>query len=128
MKKRVALLLVLAMVLSFASCGKPVEDPIYAGVYHGILADHAGATKAMSAIYAGETRLELMPDGKGNLMLDGIDFPLKWVLREENLTLTIQRETYTGTLKDGIVVIEPMGLPVVMTFVKECRLLGNCAH
>ena len=119
MKKRVALLLVLAMVLSFASCGKPVEDPIHAGVYHGILADHAGATKAMSAIYAGETRLELMPDGKGNLVLDGIDFPLKWVLREEELTLTIQRETYTGTLKDGIVVIEPMGLPVVMTFVKE---------
>ena len=118
MKKCIAVLLVMAMVLSLAACGGSAEDP-NAGVYHGAAAEVSGKALAMKDIYAGETRLELAPRGKGHLKLDGIDFPVKWKLEGEVITLSIHGEKSVGTLKDGIVVIEPLDSGIIMTFLKE---------
>ncbi|MDD6887337.1 MAG: hypothetical protein PUE41_02535, partial [bacterium] len=77
MKKRIAILLTIVMLLSLAACGGSEPDP-NAGKYQGISAKAFGMTMDMSEVYPGETWVELKSGGKGNIMLDGEEFPMKW--------------------------------------------------
>jgi hypothetical protein len=107
------------MLFSLAACGgEAAEDPD-AGKYLGITAKAFGMTMEMSEIYPGETWLELKSGGKGTIMLDGDEFPMKWVLEGNAFTLTIEGEDSVGTLADGVIVVDLMGMGVEMTFLKE---------
>ena len=118
MKKIVAILLTIAMVLSLAACGGGEPDP-NAGKYQGISAKALGLTMEMSEVYPGETWVELKSGGKGTVMLDGDDFPMKWTLDGEAITITVEDVDSVGTLADGVLTVDLMNMGVEMTFLKE---------
>lgn len=118
MKKRIAILLTIVMMLSLAACGGGEPDP-NAGKYQGISAKALGMTMDMSEVYPGETWVELKSGGKGNIMLDGEEFPMKWTLDGETITITIDGVDSVGILADGVITVEPMNMGVEMTFLKE---------
>lgn len=119
MKRILAILLTLAMLLSLAACGGSAEEDPNAGKYLGTTAKALGMTMEMSEIYPGETWVELKSGGKGTVMLDGDDFSVKWSLEGEAITISIQGEDSVGTLKNGVICIDFMDMGVEMTFVKE---------
>lgn len=119
MKKLLAILLSLAMLLSLAACGGSVEEDPNAGMYLGTTAKALGMTMPMSDIYEGETWVELKSGGKGTIMLDGDDFPVKWALEGETITITIDGVDSVGTLADGVITVDLMNMGVEMTFLKE---------
>ena len=119
MKKIIALLLALAMLLFLAACGGSAEEDPNAGKYMGVSAAVGGFSMPMSDIYPGETWIELKSGGKGDIMLDGDSFGLKWTLEGETFTLTLEGVDSVGTLKNGVIVIDLMDMGCVMTFRKE---------
>lgn len=118
MKKRIAILLTLVMLLSLAACGGGEPDP-NAGKYQGISAKALGMTMDMSEVYPGETWVELKSGGKGTVMLDGDDFPMKWTLDGETITITVEGVDSVGRLADGVITVDLMEMGVEMTFLKE---------
>ena len=119
MKKIIAFLLTLAMLLSLAACGGSAEEDPNAGKYLGTTAKAFGMVMPMTDIYEGETWLELRSGGRGTIMLDGDSFPMKWSLEGDIFTLTIDGEDSVGTLEDGVIIVDLMDMGVEMTFVKE---------
>ena len=119
MKKIIALLLTLAMLLSLAACGGSAEEDPNAGKYIGISAAVGGFSMPMSDVYPGETWIELKSGGKGDIMLDGDSYSLKWTLEGETFTLTLEGVDSVGTLSGGAIVIDLMNMGCVMTFRKE---------
>ena len=119
MKKLIAILLTLVMLLSLAACGgETAEDP-NAGKYLGTTAKALGMTMPMTDIYEGETWLELKSGGKGTIMLDGDSFSMKWSLEGNAFTLTVDGVECDGTLENGVIVMDLMNMGVEMTFLKE---------
>lgn len=119
MKKMIAILLALTMLLSLTACGGSAAEDPNAGKYIGISAAVSGFSMPMSDIYPGETWIELKAGGKGTIALDGDDYSMKWTLEGETFTLTIQGEDSVGTLKNGVIEIDLMDMGCVMTFQKE---------
>ena len=119
MKKIIALLLALAMLLSLAACGGSAEEDPNAGKYIGVSAAVGGFSMPMSDIYPGETWIELKSGGKGDIMLDGDSYGFKWTLEGETFTMTLEGVDSVGTLKSGAIVIDLMDMGCVMTFQKE---------
>ena len=118
MKKIIAILLTIVMLLSLAACGGGEPDP-NAGKYQGISAKALGMTMDMSEVYPGETWVELKSGGKGTVMLDGDDFPMKWTLEGDAITITIEDVDSVGKLADGVITMDMMGMGLEMTFLKE---------
>lgn len=120
MKRLFALLLALVIVLSLAACGGGSEevDP-NAGKYIGVSAAVGGFSMPMSDIYPGETWIELKSGGKGDIMLDGDSYSLKWTLEGEDITISLEGVDSVGTLKNGTIVVDLMNMGCVMTFQKE---------
>lgn len=119
MKRILAILLTLTMLLSLAACGGSAEEDPNAGKYLGTTAKAMGMTMEMSEVYPGETWVELKSGGKGTIMLDGDDFPMKWALEGEAITITIDGVDSVGTLADGVITMDLMNMGVEMTFLKE---------
>ena len=119
MKRLLAILLILAMLLSLAACGGSAEEDPNAGKYIGIRAAVGGFSMPMSDIYSGETWIELKSGGKGTITLDGDSFSLKWALEGESITITLEGVDSVGTLKNGAIVMDLMNMGCVMTFQKE---------
>ena len=114
------------MLLSLAACGGKVSDgksggepDPNAGKYQGISAKALGMTMDMSEVYPGETWVELKSGGKGTVMLDGDEFPMKWTLDGEAITITIDGVDSVGSLADGVLTVDLMEMGVEMTFLKE---------
>ena len=118
MKKIIAILLAIAMLLSLAACGGGEPDSNL-GKYQGISAKALGMTMDMSEVYPGQTWVELQSGGKGTVMLDGDDFPMKWTLDGEAITITIEDVDSVGKLADGVITVDLMNMGVEMTFLKE---------
>ena len=89
MKKILALLLALAMMLLLAACSG--DDP-NAGVYYG----------ALSTDYQGDW-LELKGNGKAILYMTGEELACKWTLEGESITVTNRDEAFSGTLHNGVI-------------------------
>lgn len=119
MKKIIAVLLTLAMLLSLAACGGSAEEDPNAGKYIGISAAVGGFSMPMSDIYPGETWIELKSGGKGSIALDGDSYSMKWALEGESITITLEGVDSVGTLKDNAIVVDLMDMGCVMTFRKE---------
>ena len=117
MKKLLAILLAMALLLSLAACGKD-EDP-HAGKYIGIAAEMMGMEMPMSEVYDGENYLELKSGGKGTLTLEGDSYKVKWSLEGEDLTVTVDGEDSDGTLKNGVISVDFMDMGLILTFEKE---------
>ena len=114
------------MLLPLAACGGKVSDgksggepDPNAGKYQGISAKALGMTMDMSEVYPGETWVELKSGGKDTVMLDGDEFPMKWTLDGEAITITIDGVDSVGSLADGVLTVDLMEMGVEMTFLKE---------
>lgn len=111
MKKGIALLLALCLVVSLCACGKKEEDPnlgTYQLVYMQVEDTY---------LETAEEWMTLEAEGKGSTFLFGEDFTFDWHAEEAALTITQMGDDYYGTLKDGLLVIDFAG--VVCTFAKE---------
>lgn len=118
MKKIIAMLMVLSIILGLCACGAAEEDP-NAGIYYGTYGTYAGFSMPVEDLFdGGECSLELKSGGKGKIVLGGDSFNMKWTLEGENITIAIQGEESVGTLIDGVIEIEFMGMGLGLTFVK----------
>ena len=117
MKKIIAILLALAMVLSLAACGEKEEDP-NAGIYIGTYGTYSGFSMPVEDLFEGGCSLELMTGGKGVITLGADDYKVKWSLDGEALTVSLQGQESVGTLKDGIIEIEFLDMGLSLTFEK----------
>lgn len=129
MKKLIAIFLVLAMVFSLAACGggedkgadKETEGKKAApgvGVYEGYAVEMFDELSPIGEVYSGKNSLELKSGEKCIFILDGDAIDCTWELSGENLTINIEGEECKGTLKDGVVTLDFMGLMDII-FVKE---------
>lgn len=118
MKKIIALLLAVVMLLSLAACGGGEPDP-NAGIYQGIRGEMDGIVLTMEELYPGESYLELKNGGKAELVLEGDKISGKWTLEGEKFNLVVEGEDCPGTLKDGIVTFDFTGIGMFLTFAKD---------
>ncbi len=98
MKKIVAMLLVLVMMLSMTACGK---KGAYAGVYEAVSATAEGIDTDCRGDW-----LELKASGKGKLCLMGETFSCKWELDGEDFVLENRGDEFSGTLHNGVITLD----------------------
>lgn len=118
MKKIIAFLMAVAMLLSLAACGGGEPDP-NCGVYQGIRGEMDGIVLTMEELYPGESYLELKSGGKADLVLEGDKFTGKWTLEGDQFNLVVDGEDCPGTLKDGIAIFDFTGIGLYLTFAKD---------
>jgi len=123
MKKILALLLTVAMLLTFAACGKE-EDP-NVGIYEGVSGEKDGVTLTMEELYPGESYLELENGGKAVLVLEGDEYSGKWKLDGEDLDLEVEGEDCSGTLEDGVITFEFADSGIYLTFAMEGKAISD---
>lgn len=111
MKKWIAMLLALCMLVSMGACSKKEEDPNL-GTYQLVYMQVEGAY-----LDIGEEWMTLEAEGKGSTFLFGENFTFDWHAEEGNLTVTQMGDEYYGTVKDGLLVID--FADVICTFAKE---------
>ena len=117
MKKLISVLLILAMVISLAACGASEPDP-NAGIYYGTYGTYSGFSMAAEELFEGGCSLELKNGGKGEITLGADSYNVKWSLEGETITVSLQGEESVGTLKDGVIEIEFLGLGLNLIFEK----------
>ena len=115
MKRLACLILALALLLSLAACGGE-PDP-NAGVYEATTAEMSGISISVSSVFDGGLSFELKNGGKAVMTTGGKDYNLRWALNGEDLTITASDTELTGTLSDGVMVLD-MGSSVTVTLVK----------
>ena len=121
MKRAIAIILALAMILSFSACvggGGKANDP-NVGKYIGYQVDIFGWEPIDKMYDLGENYVELNTGGKGVFCLNGEKTNVKWKLDGENLTMTSQGIDCTGTLKDGVIITDYFGVDMMISFLKE---------
>ena len=121
MKKILALLLTVAMLLTLAACGGGEPDP-NAGMYLGVSGEMSGITLTMEELFPGESYLELKNGGKADLVLEGDKIPGKWTLEGEDFNLVVEGEDCPGTLKDGVITFDFAGSGITLVFAKDGKV------
>ena len=91
--------------------GKKDDAQLGVGVYEGYAFDMFDELMPIAEAYGGENRLELKDGGKASLTLESDTVECEWELSGESLTVTIRDgEACEGTLKDGVVTLDFMGI------------------
>ena len=107
----VAVVALIAIVIALAGGGKGKDDP------------NLGRYNAVSCVYddielgADGEWIELKSKGKATLNVMDSEFACEWSLDGETFTLKQSGDSYTGTLKDGVLTVDMEG--IVYTFAKE---------
>lgn len=117
MKKLLSILLTLAMALSLCACGGPKYDESLLGIYTCYAVEVLGVEMKADEVLSQTSTLELKQGGKGKMDIEGTTGSIKYTLDGENITVDIDSETATGTLKDGVLHIEIMSMD--MYFIQE---------
>lgn len=115
MKRLVCFVLILAMLLALAACGG-APDP-NAGVYSATTAEMSGISLDVNSVYEGGLSFELKNGGRAVMTMGGKDYNLKWELDGTDLKIIASDTELTGTLSDGVMVLD-MGSGVTVTLVK----------
>ena len=98
MKRLLALLLTVAMLMSLAACN--ADDP-NAGLYNAVSCTALGFSMDCNGDF-----LELKGNGRGTVCLMGEEYSCKWTLEGENFTLTNHGDVFSGTLHNGIITLD----------------------
>ncbi|MBE7018169.1 MAG: zinc-ribbon domain-containing protein [Ruminococcaceae bacterium] len=104
-----AIIVILAIILICCTGGGSAPE---LGLYKGVSFTYAG-----SEFDSEDEWIELKSGGKGTLNLMGDEYSFKWELDGEEFTITQNGDEYTGTLKNGIIVLDFEG--VVYTYEQE---------
>lgn len=130
MKKIIALLLALVMVLSFAACGKDESksdssaqsgaESTFVGEWIGVggAAWDVSLTAEDAAAYA----LSVSDDGKATISIDGDPIEAEWSSKGDKITLKADALAMSteGTLKDGAILFEDLfDLGIKIYFAQE---------
>ena len=118
MKKVFALMLALTLALCLCACGGGGEetDP-NAGLYTCTGIEMMGFTFTPEEVLEeGDASIELKSGGKCTFTLEGASETCDWTLDGDAITVEVEGETFTGTLTDGVIVLDMMGMN--MTFEK----------
>ncbi len=117
MKKLLAIILALCMMLSLCACGDKGGKADYLGLYEGVSVNMFGETVDMSEVYDGVNTLELLSGGKCEITLEGDTAEATYKVSGKEMTITIEGEKIEASLQDGVVVMDFFG--VEMTFAKK---------
>ncbi|MBQ8696208.1 MAG: hypothetical protein IJ519_00655, partial [Clostridia bacterium] len=130
MKKTLSIILAILLCVSLCACSgggdKKKKDNASGddaiGMYVGMYAEMFGETTPLDQVYEDESYIDLKSGSKCTFTLDGdVVEGCTWSLKGDELTISLEMEgeteSLTGTLKDGVIVIDMMGIP--MTFAKE---------
>ena len=101
MKKIIALLLTLAMLLTLAACGGSAEEDPNAGTYNAVSCKALGISLDCEGDW-----LELKGNGKGKVCLMGEEYNCSWTLEGEAFTLKNHGDEFSGTLQNGIITLD----------------------
>ena len=104
MKKMLAVLLAAVLLLSLAACGAK-SDP-NEGTYKATSGEWNGMSIGVNDVFDGGFTLQLKSGGRAVLTTGGQDYNLKWALDGKAFTLTASDSEYTGTLSDGVLILE----------------------
>lgn len=125
MKKIIAILLAFAMLLTLSACGEEKEDDPNFGKYFGTTVDVLGQLMDMAEVYEGECYVELKADDVCVMMLGDTSGKGTWTLNGEDIVLTIDGVDSTGTLKDGVLTVDLLGMGMEAIFVKSGSAASN---
>lgn len=118
MKKVFALMIALTLALCLCACGGGGEetDP-NAGLYTCTGIEMMGITMTPEEIFEdGDASIELKSGGKCTFTMEGTSETCDWTLDGDAITVEVEGEPFTGTLADGVIVLDVMGMN--MTFEK----------
>lgn len=87
------------------------------GLYQGTTYEYSGQSFQMTDIYNGLCTIELLDGGKAVFILGGEEMQCTWELDGEDFILDNAAVESPGTLKDGTITIDFMGMGMMMTFV-----------
>ena len=110
MKKIISIALLLVMLFTLCACSSE-PDP-NEGMYNASTCDYAGFTLSAEGEW-----LELKSGGKLAIFLMGEEYSGRWSRDGENLTIKQGGYEYSGTVKDGTIVLDLDG--VIYTYIKE---------
>ena len=108
MKKLLAILLALVMVLSMAACGgsgSGEPDPNL-GKYDAVSAEMSGLSLNVKSVFKDGFSIELKDGGKATFHYDGKDYSMKWTLEGDTFNAKGGGAELSGTLADGKMVLE----------------------
>ena len=117
MKRWTVTLLVLAMMLSMAACGGTKYDEALMGVYTCYAVETLGVQMPDEEVLTDTATMELKQGGKGKIHLEGEDGAFTYTLTGSALAVEVDGEKGSGTLKDGILTLEILGM--TMYFAQE---------
>ncbi len=114
----IAIVLVVVLVSCLGGKGK---DDANLGRYEGVSCDLGGLVVPLENDW-----IELKAKGKATLSLSGDEFNATWSVDGDKFTLKQSGDTYTGTLKDGVLAIDLGG--IIYTFEKEGAQSGKTGN
>ncbi len=114
MKKMIAMLLALCMVIGLCACGGEKVDEALLGVYTCYEAETEGMTLPADMIFEEPCTLTLEQGGKGSFYIDGDEFTATYKIAGNGIELTADGDTITGTIKDGLMEIDMEGVMLYM--------------
>lgn len=114
MKKWIAMLLSAAMLLGLCACGGPTYDEALLGVYTCYAGESMGVKMDAAELWDDVCTIELKQGGKGKVHMDGDDYSMKYTLDGEAITIEVDDETGSGTLKDGLMEVEILELKLYL--------------
>lgn len=117
MKRWTAMVLVLVMVLTMAACGGAKYDEALMGVYTCYAVETLGVQMPDEEVLTDTATMELKQGGKGKIHLEGEDGAFTYTLTGAALAVEVDGEKGSGTLKDGILTLEILGM--TMYFAQE---------
>ncbi len=109
MKKLLAILMALVMVLALAACGESGPPDPNCGVYTGDTVVAFGMTMNAADVLGQDFSLELQSGGKAILRYDGSTQRLKWTLTGTAFHAEGGGDSLDGTLADGVLTIPDFG-------------------
>ena len=89
------------------------------GLYYGTTYEYNDQIFTMTDIYNSLCSLELLEGGKAIFILGDETIDATWALEGEEFVLTHQYVDSSGTLTDGVITINFMGIGVIMTFEQD---------
>lgn len=117
MKKILSTLLTLLLAaVMLTACGGDKEDASLYGEYKLYAAEEDGMCILASEIFEEEGSLLLEKGGKGTMAV-GDKVSVKWAVEGDKITLSQGGDSYSGTIKDGIITMDLSGTKTY--FVKD---------
>ena len=106
MKKTLAILLALTLLLSLSACRSSRNPNPAEGVYKATRGERDGVSVKVDEILKDQWSIELQDNGKAILRIGEQEFNLKWALEDTTLTLAASDSTYYGTLSKGVIKLD----------------------